>query len=168
MGISLNNGQQQAKCHKVKVNMVNNLSEQSNITPETEGRDMIIYQIPARETVVKIKGERKTFFATFERYGSKTEWYHSPFSQGQLVEKSVMTILLVDVVEADGKPITGHIWLNLTNGFRALNLKGGEKIAFAARATPDWKGNVPEVGEHGQPKDWKLTNPTKIRLVSKP
>ena len=147
---------------------VDNWLEQSNITPETGGRDMSIYQIPARETVVKIKGERKTFFATFERYGSKTEWYHSPFSQGQLVEKSVATILLVDVIDEDGKPITEHISLNLTNGFMALHLKGGEKIAFAARATPDWKGNAPEVGEHRQPKDWKLTNPTKIRLVSKP
>lgn len=121
-----------------------------------------------RITLAPIEGERQTFFAKFERYGHKTERYPSPFARGQWVEKTVSTVLLVDVVDASGNPIAKQLWLNLTMEFIPLDLKGGERISFEARAKSYRTGLVSEVDEFGQTQGWKLSHPTNIRLASEP
>ena len=116
-----------------------------------------------RSGLKEIENTRKTFTATFKRYGSKTNWNGFP-------EK---TILLVDIKDSGGKIVTGHIWFHFTKGFEKLGeLKEGTVVQFDARVKPYIKGyngyREDVRWEKPREQDYKLNNPTKIKILKIP
>ena len=114
-----------------------------------------------RKELAKIQNNRKTFIGIFERCGTKTNWHGFP-------EK---TILLTDIKDSIGNKVTGHIWFNITKGFEQLGeLKQGDVVQFDARVKPYFKGynGYKEEIRWEKPieKDYKLNNPTKIKVLT--
>ncbi|RGP36935.1 hypothetical protein [Pseudotabrizicola alkalilacus] len=99
-------------------------------------------------------GERFAVTATVERFGSKSG-YKGP----------VETILLTCVKDADGKPLTDHIWLARGKQWMAIN--PGDRVRFTARVDSYVRGyqgrryDVPV----SQEIDYKLTRPTKVSVI---
>lgn len=103
-------------------------------------------------------GDRKKFTGKFVRTGKKAGF--KGYSQE--------TILLKDIIDAEsGVRVTDHLWLNYTKGFEDVNLKPGVIIEFQARIVEYKKGyrNSQFVTER-QKKDYKLSHPTQIRVVT--
>lgn len=112
-----------------------------------------------RKELKKLQNIRKTFNGTFKRYGTKTNWHGFP-------EK---TILLTDIMNMDGKKVTEHVWFFMTKGFEKLGeLKEGDSIQFDARVKEYFKGynGYRDEARWEKPvgKDYKLNNPTKIKV----
>ena len=112
-----------------------------------------------RDELAKIEDVRAVFTGVFVRFGEK-RGYKGPEP----------TILLKDVRDESGKVVTDHLWFNLTKGFAALNLKGGETVEFRARVkwyVKGYKGHVWE-REIDAPleDDYKLSHPTKICIIA--
>jgi hypothetical protein len=111
-----------------------------------------------RKELAKMKRVRTTFVATFERYGTKSNWNGFP-------EK---TILLKDVMlKENNKIATDHIWFRMTKGFEKLgDLKQGNTIRFDARVNDYIKGYVNNRDFTDEREiDYKLNNPTKIQKI---
>lgn len=110
----------------------------------------------------QIDGERKTFTGTFTRFGKKSRY--KPKKVGDEWIAFDVTVLLVDVKDNDGNPVTDHLWFNYTKGFENLgNLQEGDVIGFDARVEPYIKGYVNQrecIDE--REVDYKLTRPTKF------
>ena len=114
-----------------------------------------------RNKLKLINGERRCFYATFERYSYKAG-YKGP-------EK---TILLKDICDKKtGKKLTDHLWFNLTKGFESLGeLEPGTLIYFEARVKAykagyrghDWERQL----DNPEREDYKLAWPTKITRKS--
>jgi hypothetical protein len=67
------------------------------------------------------------------------------------------TLCLEDVRDSNGKIITHHVWLNLTEGFKNLGmLLPGDVLEFHARVRRYCKGSL---------IDYRLSYPTKIKLI---
>ena len=104
---------------------------------------------------------RHRFIAEFNRYGTKSGW------EGATLE----TILLVNIRLKDShKQVANHLWFNKTLGFGALGeLKAGDIIEFEGRVDSYEKGYkgryAEEKGESWAETDYKISRPTKIRLV---
>lgn len=93
--------------------------------------------------------ERLTFCATFERLGLKK--YKRKFSP---------TILLKNVM-CNGDEITDHVWLAYGKHFTRLGkLEKGDIIQFDGRVKSYKKGYM-----HTE-FDYKIANPTKVKLIS--
>ena len=108
-----------------------------------------------RKELKKINDVRATFTGTFERYGFKSGWY--------MPER---TVLLKDIRNANGKIVTDHLWFNLTKGMESLGeLLEGQTIQFDARVKPYIKGYAGRDAYEPQSIDYKLSHPTKIKLV---
>ena len=105
-----------------------------------------------RDELAKIEGERSVFTGVFVRFGEKNG-YRGP----------VTTVLLQNIHDATGKKVTDHLWFNLTKGFAALNLKGGEKIEFRARVKDYLKGYQGDETALME-IDYKLSHPTKVHV----
>lgn len=110
-----------------------------------------------RKELQKMKDERATFTATFERNGMKRDY-----------GRDKPTILLNNVCDTTGKQVTDHIWFDLTKGFAALDLQPGDRIRFDARVKKYQKGyqghriDVMRSVEY----DYKLSYPTKIVKIT--
>lgn len=106
------------------------------------------------------KEERHTFTGTFVKFGFKNG-YMGP----------VETLLLVDVKDNKGNIVTDHLWFNKTKGFAKLELEEGDIVKFDARVSEYEKGykgyNYMQRILNPVSKDYRLTYPTKIELVSK-
>ena len=104
------------------------------------------------------KQERHTFSGVFVREGLKSAYRGLPLP----------TVLLKDVKLKDSdKIITDHLWFNKTKGFESLNLKEGNIVQFDARVdsyVKGYKGYREDVCSHTE-KDYKLSYPTKIKLI---
>lgn len=105
---------------------------------------------------------RHSFIAEFNRYGIKRGW------EGAVLE----TILLINIRLKDNqnKIVANHLWFNKTLGFGALGeLKTGDIIEFEGRVDTYEKGYkgryAEEQGEGWAETDYKISRPTKIRLV---
>ena len=104
---------------------------------------------------------RHMFIAEFNRYGTKRGW------EGAVLE----TILLTNIRLKDShKQVANHLWFNKTLGFGALGeLKTGDIIVFEGRVDTYEKGYkgryAEEQGESWTETDYKISRPTKIRLV---
>lgn len=108
-----------------------------------------------REALEKLKGKRKRFSGTFDRYSLKTSFRGLP----------KQTLLLRDVENPAGDIVTDHLWFNLTKGFDALgDLYPGDVVAFDARVTPYEKGHVNRDDDLRE-MDYKLSHPTKLRVI---
>lgn len=105
-----------------------------------------------RKELKHIDGERMTFKGTVSRYGGKGGGKY--------------TLLIVDVSHLDGRPVTDHLWFNLTKQFKALRLQPGEAVQFNARAKPYTKGYIGKK-EIDRPvkQDYKLSHPSQIKRI---
>lgn len=105
--------------------------------------------------------KRYKFIAEFNRYGTKKGW------EGATLE----TILLINICLKDShKQVANHLWFNKTMGFGALGeLKAGDIIEFEGRVDTYEKGYkgryAEEQGGSWAETDYKISRPTKIRLV---
>lgn len=104
---------------------------------------------------------RHRFIGEFSRCGTKKGW------EGATLE----TILLINIRLKDShKQVANHLWFNKTLGFEALGkLKRGDIIEFEGRIDTYEKGYkgryAEEQGESWAETDYKISRPTKIRLV---
>jgi hypothetical protein len=110
-----------------------------------------------RKVLASGAGERKKFKAVFSRFGKKVNY------KGY----SEMTVLLTHITEAGtGTVVTDHLWFAYTAGFEKIKLEEGVVIEFEARIKEYAKGYVnPRYGINNRKKDYKLSHPTKIKVV---
>ena len=101
--------------------------------------------------------DRHVFTAEFVRFGSKRGY------EG----RKIRTILLKDVKCGDSI-VTDHIWFTMGWQFSDLNLESGDRIEFCARVAPytkGYRGLREDVCDKPVEKDWRLSNPTKVRKL---
>jgi len=110
-----------------------------------------------RKELSKMEDVRDTFTGTFVRFGEKNG-YKGP----------VPTVLLKSVHDNSGREVCDHLWFNLTKGFAALDLKGGELVEFRARVKEYFKGYMGRREDVYVPieADYKLSHPTKLRVIT--
>jgi hypothetical protein len=112
-----------------------------------------------RVALKNIEEVRKKFQGVYQREGKKINWkgYSEP------------TILLHRVTDDTGKVMTDHLWFTKTKGFDALGpLTNGDIIEFEARVTSYRKGYVNrKIRVNERSVDYKLSRPTKMRVVTK-
>lgn len=115
-----------------------------------------------RKQLGKIDGQRKTFRATVERFGTKPAW-NSPEPDPTILLKNVLD------VETD-QVVTDHLWFNLTKGFAACDLHPGDTVQFDARVkgyTKGYQGRREIAQLHNPPRQsHKLSHPTNIKKVT--
>lgn len=112
-----------------------------------------------RKELAKDNGIRKKFSGIFSRIGKKTNY------KGYSEE----TILLNSIIDLEtNKKVTDHIWFTFTKGFQDAGLKEGKEgtvVEFEARVKEYKKGYVNKGVRINESRiDFKLSNPTKIRL----
>lgn len=113
-----------------------------------------------RKQLSTINNTRQKFTGTFERFGEKSGW------QGNID----FTLLLTDVKDQEGKLMTEHLWFNLTKQFNALKLQEGDVVEFHARVKryfKGYRGYREDIYDKPVETDYKLSHPTKIKLVSR-
>jgi hypothetical protein len=110
-----------------------------------------------RKRLAAEEGQRKKFRAVFSRFGKKVNY------QGY----SEMTVLLVNIVDAgSNSPVADHLWFSYTKGFENIKLTEGSIIEFEARVKEYAKGYVnKKYGINNRKQDYKLSHPTKIKLL---
>ena len=110
-----------------------------------------------RKALAKDEGERKKFTGVFIRIGRKINF--KGYSED--------TILLSNIIDQQSKEmVTDHCWFSYTKGFEAINLTEGATVEFDARIKEYKKGYVNRgLKINRQKKDFKLSNPTKIKLI---
>jgi hypothetical protein len=103
------------------------------------------------------EGARKKFRAIFSRLGRKVNY------QGY----SEDTILLVKITDTEtNEIITDHAWFSYTKSFEKVKLEEGVVLEFEARIKEYKKGYVnKQLGLNKRILDYKLSHPTKIRVV---
>jgi len=108
-----------------------------------------------RKELAAEEGKRKKFKAVFDRAGKKVNY------KGYSEE----TILLKDIVDLESQKIVAdHIWFSYTQGFIKASLNPGDMIEFEARVKEYNKGYVNRSYKiNNSSKDFKLSNPTKIK-----
>jgi hypothetical protein len=114
-----------------------------------------------REELAKAVGYRTVFFGTVSRFGSKKGFKGRP---------AIETLCLVDVRDRSGRISCDHLWFVFTAGFKRAAPELGDRVQFDARVRPYLKGyrggrNDPECG--GVTTDYKLSNPTGIRVIAR-
>jgi len=111
---------------------------------------------PQGEELEKREGDRDRYRGVFERFGAK-----------QGFRGTQETVLLRNIVDANGNAITDNLWFNLTKAFEALHLQFGDLVEFRARSEPvvksqvRWKGVAPTMHV-----EYRLTRPTMVRKVT--
>ena len=103
---------------------------------------------------------RATYSGTFKRFGSKNGY-----------KGLIETVLLLDIKNSTGDIIADHLWFNKTKGFSSLNLQEGDVVQFDARVKEYIKGYfgydfIMQL-ENPPLKDYKLSHPTKLKIISK-
>jgi len=106
-----------------------------------------------RAELEKSLGNRATFRARVERYGTK-------HGGGE-------TILLRDVVDANGQIVADHLWLAVGVGLRRLAARAGEFIEFDATVATYVKGYRGKRDIDAPPVslDYKLANARSLRRL---
>lgn len=110
-----------------------------------------------RKTLGKDEGNRKRFRALFVKTGKKTGY--TGYSEETILLQNVRDVLT-------GLVVADHLWFAYTKGFQGLALTPGCEIEFDARVREYTKGYVNKrAGVDQRRKDYKLSNPTKIKLL---
>jgi hypothetical protein len=109
-----------------------------------------------RKALGKEEGNRKKYYATFERLGKKINY--NGYSED--------TILLTKIIDAETNQVMAdHLWFSFTKGFEKIKLTDGIEIEFEARVKEYKKGYVnARYKINNRSTDFKLSNPTKIKL----
>ena len=110
-----------------------------------------------RRELAKEEGKRKKFKAVFDRVGKKVNY------KGYSEE----TILLKNIIDIESQKIVAdHVWFSYTQGFIKASLTTGESVEFEARVKEYRKGYVNKNYKmDNSQKDFKLSNPTKIKKL---
>jgi hypothetical protein len=111
-----------------------------------------------RHELKKQEGERKKFLAIFVKFGRKINY------RGHSEE----TILLEHIVDVDSqKEVADHLWFTYSKSFQQVSLTPGVQIEFEARVKQYNKGYINRRYKiNNKATDYKLSHPTKIRLVN--
>jgi hypothetical protein len=111
-----------------------------------------------RRKLADEEGKRKKFKAVFDRVGKKVNY------KGYSEE----TILLKKIIDLESQRVVAdHVWFNYTRGFIKASLKPQDEVEFEARVTEYRKGYVNRNYKIDKStKDFKLSNPTKIKKQS--
>ena len=110
-----------------------------------------------RKELAKEEGQRKKFQAVFIRLGKKTSY--KGYSEDTLLVKNIKDT-------ATNKIVADHIWFTFSKGFEKIELVEGVIIEFEARVKEYRKGYVNhQYGIDNSNKDFKLSHPTKIKIV---
>lgn len=114
-------------------------------------------EIQMRQLLATSEDERRTYRAEFSRIGRKVGY------QGYSEE----TILLKNIIDVETRLVVAdHIWFSYTKGFQKVNLQEGVLVEFEARTKKYKKGYVNRKWKvNDQREDYKLSNPTKIKIV---
>jgi len=113
-----------------------------------------------REELAKLRGLRRRFQGTVDRFGKKVGWKYT-----------LTTIMLKDVSDcATQRVVTDHLWFTLLKRFDSLNLAIGDVIRFDARVTnylKGYRGRRDEDDYDVKPVelDYRLSFPTKLEKV---
>jgi hypothetical protein len=109
-----------------------------------------------RTELKKLNGQRTSFTAVVERYGTKRAFRGDPLK----------TVLLRDVRYGD-MVVTDHLWF--TCGKWSEQLKIGDQFSFDARVGVYGKGYqgrlAEELGEERYEADYRLERPTKVKIT---
>ncbi len=78
-----------------------------------------------------------------------------------------MTVLLNNIIDVEsGKIVTDHLWFAYTAGFEKAGIKEGCEVEFEARVKAYNKGYVnKKIGVNNKRSDFKLSHPTKIKIL---
>lgn len=108
-----------------------------------------------RKALQKEEGERKKFYAIFERLGKKINY----------LGHSEETILLTKITDVESnKILADHLWFTFSKSFQKAALTEGCQLEFEARVTKYKKGYVNKQYKiDNRRTDFKLNNPTKIK-----
>ena len=108
-----------------------------------------------RKKLKKLKEQRLSFEATFERYGSKQGYKGGP----------IRTLLFREIKNGE-HIVTDHLWFTTNKQFELHELKEGQVILFEARVKGYQKGYKGRREDVYRPSEWdyKLSHPTKIRI----
>lgn len=114
-----------------------------------------------RKELARHQGQRKKFRAVFTRFGRKLNY------NGH----SEPTVLLSSIIDFETHiKVADHCWFSFTKGFEGAGLKEGKEghfVEFEARIKEYQKGYVnKKYGINHQATDFKLSHPTKIKMVS--
>lgn len=110
-----------------------------------------------RKALGKDEGNRKRFRARFVKTGKKTGY--TGYSEETILLQNVRDVLT-------GLVVADHLWFAYTRGFQGLALTPDCEIEFDARVREYTKGYVNKrAGVDQRRKDYKLSNPTKIKLL---
>ncbi|HEY0652129.1 MAG TPA: hypothetical protein VGD65_03335 [Chryseosolibacter sp.] len=111
-----------------------------------------------RRRLVENAGLRKRFSATVERFGKKINF------KGYSEE----TILLKNIKDVETNTIAAdHLWFSFSLAFQKAKIVEGCIIEFDARVKDYTKGYVNrKIGINNRKNDFKLSNPTKIVVMS--
>lgn len=110
-----------------------------------------------RKLLATEEGNRKKFTATFTRFGKKVNY------KGY----SETTVFLTNIVDTEtNMRVSDHLWFTYTAGFEKAGLKEGCAIEFDARVKEYSKGYVnKKYGINNRKNDYKLSHPTKIKVI---
>jgi len=111
-----------------------------------------------RKALKQLNGERRRFVGVFVRLGTKNGW------KG----RTLTTVLLKDIKDANGRLVCDHLWFNLTKEFGSLVLKEGTVISFDARVKSyyrGYRGSREDVYDKPVKLDFKLSHPTKVQVI---
>ena len=112
-----------------------------------------------KEKLQHYSRQKLRFVGTIEKLGWK----------GTTPHNKVRTLMLKDVaVEKTGEEITDHVWLKC--GKWSLGLQPGDKFSFEARVQRYEKGYKGFYGRGDDvpiQDDYRLTNPTKVKVLKK-
>jgi hypothetical protein len=110
-----------------------------------------------RKLLAADKGTRKKFRGIFARFGKKTNF--KGFSE--------MTVLLTHIVDIETTQVVAdHVWFSYTKGFEDAKIIEGVSVEFEARIKEYTKGYVnPKAGIRNRKLDYKLSHPTRIRVL---
>jgi hypothetical protein len=110
-----------------------------------------------RKQLAEKEGQRRKFRAVFTRLGKKTNY--TGFSEETILLSNVEDVL-------SGDKLTDHIWFGFTKGFQIRGLREGDILEFEARVKMYEKGYVNKaMAIDNRKRDFKLSNPTKIKLI---
>ena len=112
-----------------------------------------------RKRLSEDAGLRKRFSAVVERFGKKINY------KGYSEE----TILLKEIRDVESQEmVADHLWFTFSLAFQKAKISEGCTIEFDARVKDYTKGYINrKVGINNRKTDFKLSNPTKIRILQK-
>lgn len=114
-----------------------------------------------RKNLEKRFNQRLRWKGIVEKFGKK--WGYHGYQ-----ELTVLIINITCISEKMDEIITDHIWMTVRKLFEKIEISPGDIIEFDARVSAYSKGNRDEeTGEYFRSMDYKLSFPTKIKIIGK-